>query len=96
MCSVAPASSTPNIAVRIVAPLLHDFHRLPTTTTTRIIFTAIPTGVLLRTLCDGMNRIGEIGYFLASFEAAVTHIQGIDLSNLAQGARSTAESTGIK
>jgi len=43
-----------------------------------------------------MNRIGEIGYFLASFEAAVTHIQGIDLSNLAQGARSTAESTGIK
>ncbi|KAG7357050.1 vacuolar sorting protein 9 VPS9 domain containing protein [Nitzschia inconspicua] len=36
--------------------------------------------VLLRTLCDRTNRIGEIGYFLASFEAAVTHVQEIDLT----------------
>jgi len=36
--------------------------------------------VLLRTLCDKSNRIGEIGYFLASFEAAITHIQEIDLT----------------
>jgi hypothetical protein len=38
------------------------------------------SGVLLRTLCDRVNRIGEIGYFLASFEAAITHIQEIDLT----------------
>jgi hypothetical protein len=36
--------------------------------------------VLLRTLCDRINRIGEIGYFLASFEAAIAHIQEIDLT----------------
>ena len=36
--------------------------------------------VLLRTLCDRSNRIGEIGYFLASFEAAIAHIQEIDLT----------------
>jgi hypothetical protein len=36
--------------------------------------------VLLRTLCDRTNRIGEIGYFLASFEAAIAHIQEIDLT----------------
>jgi hypothetical protein len=36
--------------------------------------------VLLRTLCDRMNRIGEVGYYLASFEAAITHIQELDLS----------------
>jgi hypothetical protein len=38
------------------------------------------SGVLLRTLCDRTNRIGEIGYFLASFEAAITHIQELDLT----------------
>lgn len=38
------------------------------------------SGVLLRTLCDRINRIGEIGYFLASFEAAITHIQELDLA----------------
>jgi hypothetical protein len=27
-----------------------------------------------------MNRIGEVGYYLASFEAAITHIQELDLS----------------
>jgi hypothetical protein len=31
-------------------------------------------------LCDRINRIGEIGYFLASFEAAITHIQELDLA----------------
>ena len=35
---------------------------------------------LLQTLCDRMNRIGEIGYFLASFQAAISHIQGLDLT----------------
>lgn len=36
--------------------------------------------VLLRTLCEPTNRIGEIGYYLASFEAAITHIQEINLA----------------
>jgi hypothetical protein len=36
--------------------------------------------VLLRTLCDRINRIGEIGYYLASFEAAISHIQELDLT----------------
>lgn len=44
--------------------------------------------VLLRTLCDPINKIGEIGYYLASFEAAVTHIQEIDLSDDPQRMRS--------
>lgn len=35
---------------------------------------------LLRNLCDRINKIGEIGYYLASFEAAVCHIQEIDLA----------------
>ena len=38
------------------------------------------TGVLLQTLCDWSNRTGEIGYFQASFEAAVSHIQELDLT----------------
>ncbi len=38
------------------------------------------TGILLQTLCDRINRIGEIGYFLASFEAAIAHIKHIDLT----------------
>ena len=36
--------------------------------------------VLLRTLCDPINRLGEIGYYLASFEAAISHIQEWDLT----------------
>ena len=36
--------------------------------------------VLLRSLCDRINKIGEIGYYLASFEAAVCHLQEIDLT----------------
>jgi hypothetical protein len=44
------------------------------------VFYIVSLGVLLRTLCDRINRIGEIGYFLASFEAAITHIQEIDLA----------------
>ena len=35
--------------------------------------------VLLKNLCDRINKIGEVGYYLASYEAAVTHIQEIDL-----------------
>jgi hypothetical protein len=37
--------------------------------------------VLLRTLCDPVNRLGEVGYYLASFEATITHIQEVDLSS---------------
>jgi hypothetical protein len=44
------------------------------------VFCIVSLGVLLRTLCDRINRIGEIGYFLASFEAAITHIQELDLA----------------
>ncbi len=36
--------------------------------------------VLLQTLCDRLNRIGEIGYFLASFEASIAHITDLDLT----------------
>lgn len=36
--------------------------------------------VLLQTLCDPINRIGETGYYLASFEAAIAHLQEVDLS----------------
>jgi hypothetical protein len=36
--------------------------------------------VLLRTLCEPSNRIGEVGYYLATFEAALTHIQEINLA----------------
>ena len=35
--------------------------------------------VLLRTLCDPINKIGEVGYYLASFEAAIAHFQEVDL-----------------
>lgn len=35
---------------------------------------------LLRTLCDPINKMGEVGYYLASFEAAITHIREMDLS----------------
>jgi len=36
--------------------------------------------VLLQTLCDQSSRIGETGYYLASFEGAITHIQELDLT----------------
>jgi Vacuolar sorting protein 9 (VPS9) domain len=36
--------------------------------------------VLLRTLCDRINKIGEIGYYLLTFEAAITHCQEVDLT----------------
>lgn len=38
------------------------------------------TGILLCTLVDEMNSIGEIGYYLASFEAVITHLHEIDLA----------------
>lgn len=41
---------------------------------------AIFPGVLLRTLCERSSRIGETGYYLASFEAAIAYITEIDLS----------------
>ncbi|GKY95179.1 hypothetical protein MPSEU_000481300 [Mayamaea pseudoterrestris] len=37
-------------------------------------------GVLLKTLCDPINKIGEIGYYLACYEAAMSYIQELDLS----------------
>jgi hypothetical protein len=36
--------------------------------------------VLLRSLCDRINKIGEIGYYLLTFEAAITHCHEIDLT----------------
>jgi hypothetical protein len=36
--------------------------------------------VLLRTLCDPISGMGEVGYYVASFEAAITHIQEVDLT----------------
>ena len=36
--------------------------------------------VLLQSLCDPLQIIGEVGYYVASFEAAIAHIQEIDLS----------------
>jgi len=34
---------------------------------------------LLGSLCDPSKQLGETGYYLASFEAAVAHIQEVDL-----------------
>jgi len=36
--------------------------------------------VLLRTLCDPLKKIGETGYYLASFESAVSYIHEFDLA----------------
>jgi Vacuolar sorting protein 9 (VPS9) domain len=36
--------------------------------------------VLLRTLCDRMNKTGEIGYYLLTFEAAIRHCEEVDLT----------------
>eukprot|EP00980_Cylindrotheca_fusiformis_P001481 scaffold345_cov134-Cylindrotheca_fusiformis.AAC.92 len=36
-------------------------------------------GVLLTTLCDKPNAIGEIGYFLASFEAVIEHLREMNV-----------------
>jgi Vacuolar sorting protein 9 (VPS9) domain len=35
---------------------------------------------LLRTLCDRTNKIGEVGYYLMSFEAVIKHCEEVDLS----------------
>jgi len=35
---------------------------------------------LLRNLCDPQKQIGEIGYYLSSFESAVIHIRELDLT----------------
>jgi Vacuolar sorting protein 9 (VPS9) domain len=37
--------------------------------------------VLLRTLCDRTNKIGEVGYYLMSFEAVIKHCEEVDLSD---------------
>ena len=37
--------------------------------------------VLLRTLCDPINQIGEIGYYLLTFEAAIKHCEEVDLTD---------------
>ena len=44
--------------------------------------------VLLRSLCDKVTRIGEGGYYLASFEASVVHIRDFDLSEQTDQMRS--------
>lgn len=33
-----------------------------------------------RTLCDEISKIGEVGYYLLTFEAAITHCHEIDLT----------------
>ena len=48
------------------------------------------SGVLLSTLCDKMNAIGEIGYFLASFEAVIAHLQQLDIAEDPEEMSSTA------
>jgi Vacuolar sorting protein 9 (VPS9) domain len=35
--------------------------------------------VLLRTLCDRTSKIGEMGYYLMSFEAVIKHCEEVDL-----------------
>lgn len=45
--------------------------------------------ILLRTLCDPINRLGETGYYLASFEAAVTHLHELDLTEERDDAQSS-------
>jgi hypothetical protein len=37
--------------------------------------------VLLRNLCDPVNQIGEIGYYLLTFEAAIKHCEEVDLTD---------------
>ena len=37
--------------------------------------------VLLRTLCDPINQIGEMGYYLLTFEAAIKHCEEVDLTD---------------
>ncbi|KAL7563209.1 hypothetical protein ACA910_014483 [Epithemia clementina (nom. ined.)] len=44
--------------------------------------------VLLRSLCDKVHRIGEVGYYLASFEASVVHVRDFDLSERSEQMRS--------
>jgi len=47
-------------------------------------------GVLLSTLCDKLNAIGEIGYFLASFEAVIAHLQQLNPAEDPEEISSTA------
>lgn len=37
-------------------------------------------GELLQTMCDPFKLNGETGYYLASFHAAMTHINELDLT----------------
>mmetsp|Transcript_820 Transcript_820/g.1568 ORF Transcript_820/g.1568 Transcript_820/m.1568 type:complete len:649 (+) Transcript_820:86-2032(+) len=46
--------------------------------------------VLLSTLCDKLNAIGEIGYFLASFEAVIAHLQQLNPAEDPEEISSTA------
>eukprot|EP00592_Proboscia_alata_P003205 CAMPEP_0194376282 /NCGR_PEP_ID=MMETSP0174-20130528/24705_1 /TAXON_ID=216777 /ORGANISM="Proboscia alata, Strain PI-D3" /LENGTH=1046 /DNA_ID=CAMNT_0039156867 /DNA_START=85 /DNA_END=3225 /DNA_ORIENTATION=+ len=36
--------------------------------------------ILLQSLCDQSKRIGETGYYLASFEAAISYVRDLDLA----------------
>ena len=44
--------------------------------------------VLLRSLCDKVSKIGEVGYYFASFEASVVHIRDFDLTEHSEHMRS--------
>jgi len=39
-----------------------------------------PIGELLSLMCDPTKMSGEVGYYLASFQAALTHIHELDLT----------------
>merc|ERR1711862_327164 len=49
--------------------------------------------VLLQTLCDPLKKIGETGYYLASFESAVSYIHEFDLNGDECSVNSTLETS---
>ncbi len=46
------------------------------------VFCVIVTGALLRNLCDDTHQIGEVGYYLSTFEATIVYIHELDLTNV--------------
>ena len=52
-------------------------------------FAIAAAGILLLNLCDKTHRIGQIGYYLASYEAAIAHIREIDLSEIESDSEGT-------
>lgn len=42
---------------------------------------SLSTGALLEKLCSSSKQMGETGYYLASFAAAIAHIRELDLTD---------------